>query len=276
MLSQRDAIRGHFDKNTLRWRRLYEIGDDFLSYSIQVRQEKVLKMLDESLKNNGAKILDTGCGAGLTILRLLQRGHFVCGTDLSYNMIEDAKRIIKENGYEKSCNLLISDVENLPFSTGFFDAIVCMGVLPYLISDEEAIREIYRVLKPKGIAIITVRNKRKISELLDIPVMFKAIKGKIARKLVTSKERGSPQSIESFVHRAYIPWKFNKTLVKHGFQVQEYASVGFGPITFNRKEFFSTGTSIKISSKLEDISTLRHIRLLRLLGQQYVVKVQKC
>ena len=171
--NQRKAVRRYFDQHFAKWQNIYGSEDNFEARNIQVRQEKVINMVDEGLEINGSKILDVGCGAGLTVLRLLRRGYFVCGVDLSPNMIEKAREVIIENNYESSCELLSGDIESLPYPNEYFDAIVCMGVLTYLVNDEKAIKEIYRVLKPKGIFVIAVSNKTKIASLLDFPSVLK-------------------------------------------------------------------------------------------------------
>ena len=54
---------------------------------------------------------------------------------------------------------------NLPFKDECFDLILCNHVLEHIVDDIKAMEEIYRVLKPKGKAIIQVplNKKKKIS-----------------------------------------------------------------------------------------------------------------
>ena len=49
-----------------------------------------------------------------------------------------------------------ADVSDLPFASASFDAAICIHVLEHVQRDREAIREIHRVLKPGGWALITV------------------------------------------------------------------------------------------------------------------------
>src|SRR5205807_185694 len=49
----------------------------------------------------------------------------------------------------------VGDLEQVPFEDNTFDAVVCLGVIEYLASDEQAVREIRRVLKPGGSAVIS-------------------------------------------------------------------------------------------------------------------------
>jgi SAM-dependent methyltransferase len=51
---------------------------------------------------------------------------------------------------------LLGDVTSIPNSAGQFDAILCIHVLEHVEEDRRAMRELYRVLKPGGWAIVSV------------------------------------------------------------------------------------------------------------------------
>jgi ubiquinone/menaquinone biosynthesis C-methylase UbiE len=53
-------------------------------------------------------------------------------------------------------------IVELPFVNDSFDFISCITVLPYVENVDRAFREIYRVMKPNGIALIIVQNPRGI------------------------------------------------------------------------------------------------------------------
>lgn len=53
------------------------------------------------------------------------------------------------------------DIINLPFRDNEFDSILCSHVLEHVPRDEQAMRELYRVLKPSGVAVILVPIKGK-------------------------------------------------------------------------------------------------------------------
>jgi len=58
-----------------------------------------------------------------------------------------------------------ADICNLPFADGEFDFILCNHVLEHIADDTQAMKEIYRVLKPDGKAILQVplENDRKFT-----------------------------------------------------------------------------------------------------------------
>ena len=53
-------------------------------------------------------------------------------------------------------------IVELPFVNNSFDFISCITVLPYVKNVDNAFREIYRVMKPNGVAIIIIQNPRGI------------------------------------------------------------------------------------------------------------------
>jgi SAM-dependent methyltransferase len=52
--------------------------------------------------------------------------------------------------------VLKADITSIPFEDGFFDIIICNHVLEHITDDGLAMRELHRVLKPMGWAILQV------------------------------------------------------------------------------------------------------------------------
>jgi len=62
----------------------------------------------------------------------------------------------KEPGYTYPSDTLDLDVTAMPFPDDQFDLILCSHVLEHVPDDRQAMRELYRVLKPGGWAILMV------------------------------------------------------------------------------------------------------------------------
>lgn len=94
----------------------------------------------------GAKVLDVGANSG-EMMRLLQTAKQcrVKGVDLSLLAIEEAKK--------KGTKVLYADAENLPFKDASFDVVILREVLTHIHEPLKALKEIRRVLKPKGFLI---------------------------------------------------------------------------------------------------------------------------
>ncbi|EHC14929.1 class I SAM-dependent methyltransferase [Fischerella thermalis] len=61
------------------------------------------------------------------------------------------------------------DITNIPFADASFDVILCNHVLEHVPDDAKAIKELYRVLKPNGWAILQVPLDKNIAETFEDP-----------------------------------------------------------------------------------------------------------
>lgn len=56
-----------------------------------------------------------------------------------------------------------ADIQNLPLPDADFDAIICIHVLEHVPNDHQALRELFRILRPGGWAIILVPMSRSLA-----------------------------------------------------------------------------------------------------------------
>jgi SAM-dependent methyltransferase len=97
-------------------------------------------------------LLDLGCGHGMASVVLARMGATVTALDLSAGYLAEAGCRARANGVEIS--LVQADAERLPFADGTFDRIWGNAVLHHLDVGRAA-REVYRVLRPGGIAVFS-------------------------------------------------------------------------------------------------------------------------
>ncbi len=97
----------------------------------------------------GARVLDLGCGTGYTLTRLPE-GVRAVGLDYAPAALRLSSR--RQSG----AALVRGDARRLPFADAVFDAVLALDVLEHLDGDEQAAREIRRVIKPNGVLIATV------------------------------------------------------------------------------------------------------------------------
>jgi SAM-dependent methyltransferase len=112
----------------------------------------VLRYLDPQPSD---RILDDGCGLGF-YLHLLARltPCAVWGVDRDEARLATAAADL----YAAKTRRLRADVTDLPFREATFDKVISSEVLEHLDDDNRAMREVARVLKPRGVCAITVPN----------------------------------------------------------------------------------------------------------------------
>jgi ubiquinone/menaquinone biosynthesis C-methylase UbiE len=116
---------------------------------INVRHTKVLEVLDSLALPTRARVLDAGCGPGILSRDLLARGFEVTSTDITAQMLALTRRVTVGGA-----RLVQSSIEELPFKDSSFDLVCSCGVIEYLHSYEQAVREFHRILKPGGTLVL--------------------------------------------------------------------------------------------------------------------------
>lgn len=92
-------------------------------------------------------VLELACGTGQLTYRLTSAVKSWYATDFSPNMIEEAKKLRKDNMVKFD----VVDATALQYKDQSFDAVVIANALHIMPDPEKALSEISRVLKPGGI-----------------------------------------------------------------------------------------------------------------------------
>lgn len=104
-----------------------------------------------SLLPEGLVVADLGCGTGEAVAALAPVCDRVIGVDRERAMLDAAAA---RAGHQRGVELRQGGLEDLPLADAEVDVALCMLVLHHVVDPERAIREIRRVLKPGGRAVV--------------------------------------------------------------------------------------------------------------------------
>jgi len=86
-------------------------------------------------------------------LKIAEKGCKVHGMDISEDVINSAKRRAERE--KIACEFKVGSAEDLPYPDEYFDKIVCSSSLEHFKDDLKSLKEMHRVLKPKGSVVLT-------------------------------------------------------------------------------------------------------------------------
>lgn len=132
-------------------------------------------------------------------------------------------------GYEYPDFVQDMDITKIPFPENYFDLIVCNHVLEHIPDDHQAMKELFRVLKPKGLAF------------LQVPISL--VQENTYEDMAITEPDKRAQFFGQYDHVRIYGQDYADRLSKAGFIVRKYdlASKYF-KLGLNPKEILFTGT----------------------------------
>jgi ubiquinone/menaquinone biosynthesis C-methylase UbiE len=103
-------------------------------------------MVDSLALPPGSRVLEVGCGAGVTTVALAQRRYVVAALDSVDAMIHLTRQLAVERGVEHRLRASRGDAHRLPFADRSFPLLLAIGVTPWVHSLGQFLREMVRVL----------------------------------------------------------------------------------------------------------------------------------
>lgn len=134
----------------------------FVNYLDKFTKIRINKMLDMLQYHN--HVLDVGCWDGYIMQKILdkKKAQHTTGIDNSKPAIEMCHK------KKLSAKLVKSVDQKLPFDNNQFDAIIAGEIIEHLYDVNTFLKEVYRILKPKGQLIITTPNLVSIGSRLTL------------------------------------------------------------------------------------------------------------
>ncbi len=132
------------------------------------------------------RVLELGPGNGVHLEKILQSAQHLSyqGLEISTTMLEEAQRINKNFLIDQQAQFQLYDGQHLPFPDQSFDRILTVNTLYFWQKPAELLQEIYRVLQPGGIAIITYAQKDFMEKLPFVRDKFRKYNNQDVNELI--------------------------------------------------------------------------------------------
>lgn len=112
-------------------------------------------------EGRGRDVLEIGVGMGADHLEWAQSGpRRLAGVDLTERAVAYTKQRVALYGMRSE--LQVADAERLPFPDASFDLVYSWGVLHHSPDTRRAVDEVYRLLRPGGVARIMIYHRPSI------------------------------------------------------------------------------------------------------------------
>ncbi len=266
-----EQVSSLFEERSGYWSDLYR-EKHVLAKIYQQRHAVSLSFFDELKLPPTARILELGCGAGWLSIDIARRGYSVDATDPAEAMLSTTAEHAKGAGVAERVHVQIADLHQLRFADQTFDAVLALGVITWLHDPARGLKELHRVMKPDGHAILTVNNLYRLSEILDplrSPPLRPLLEGlkKVLAAMRLRKLNTAPRP------HSYSFNRLDEMLAHAGLRVVRDAKFGYGPLTLLNRNIMSEEREIRLNEKLQKRADGGN-RLLQSLAAQRVVVVR--
>lgn len=203
-------------------------------YEDQADRMAIRKLLPKRME----KFADIGGGYGRLANEYLKRARKVYIFDYSKSELKQAKEI-----YGDKIETKAGDIYKLPFKDNELDGLMMVRVTHHLTYMDKAMAELYRVLKPGGVAVIEVANKRTLPKMARF-VLRRSRVNPFDRKVANYKEI----SADGFYnyHPKYVEEIFERT----GFKCEKVLSVS-NFRSKSLKKILKTNNLVKMEDKAQ-------------------------
>ena len=158
------------------------VGTEYENF---IEKQIILPRLEKMSTN--LKVLDMGTGSGRWTKEMAVRGHETIGVDISKSMIRHTASRLNRLGYANATDLILCNIENLPFKEYTFDLVLCIRTIKYASEPVTVIQEVYRTMKRHGVFIVSFPNLLTYYALLVLSSKISGLNEKTA-KFFTLKE----------------------------------------------------------------------------------------
>jgi SAM-dependent methyltransferase len=187
------------------------------------------RILELCLPVAGGRLLDLGCADGAFTVELAER--IGAGESHGVEFVEPLAALARGRGIQvDSTNLN----ERLPYESASFDVVHANQVIEHLEKTDSFAREILRVVKPSGYAVISTNNLASWHNVLSLTLGMQPMACHVSDEVVLGNRfdpaRGHEHAEKGFTHLRVFSYRaLLEFLEFHGFALDAYVTSGYYP-----------------------------------------------
>lgn len=212
----------------------YDLMNDLMSFGVHRLWKRYT--IEMSGVRKGNKVLDIAGGTGDLTYAFSKRvgadGKVVLA-DINESMLKVGRDRLADRGVAGNLEVVQANAEHLPFESNEFDVVTIAFGLRNVTHKEQALKEMYRVLKPGGRLLVLEFSKPRnelLSKAYDL-YSFKALP--VIGKLVT-KDADSYQYLAESIRKHPDQETLKEMMVDAGFARTTYHNLTGGIVALHR------------------------------------------
>lgn len=253
------TVSDYWNKNVSNWKvaNHLEVGTEVYFREVERYRFEKLDYLEETVQFEsfaGKSVLDVGCGMATDTSRFAKAGAKVTAVDIAPRAIELSRKNFAWRGLDATFETMDGEALSLPDDT--FDFVYCHTVLHFTPDPEAMIKEVFRVLKPGGRAILMTINRKswlyfmhRVAgaklDYMDAPVFHKMSPKEFQSKLAIFEDcelKLFRYPVRTEVHKGWKAMLYNALFVDlfHALPKGLTRSTGYHMLAFARKPLGAT------------------------------------
>ena len=154
-MNETETIR-YFDRLASAWSERYARSTHF-----RRRLETVLAWVER--EQTGSSLLDFGCGSGVMVRALVERGFTVTGVDASSRMIAAARQYLSSAAPERyRLEVIDGGANDGDYRRTTYHGVLCMAVLEYVQDAETLLGRLAALIDVGGFLVVSVPNQTSV------------------------------------------------------------------------------------------------------------------
>ena len=187
--------------------------DEYTAESVKTYDNRIIKRLKIELRFLPAgpkQFLDIGTGTAQLLIQIARDADFqdfsLIGTDYFEDMVDKARETVSKQGLGERIHIDRNDVHDLPYPEEFAHMIISRSTIHHWAEPVKALREIYRILKPGGVAVIHEPRRNPHPQAL---AEFNRVRAERGVPPADLDEKYTPAEVWEFIKQAGIAHQSN-------------------------------------------------------------------